>query len=273
MSVEDRLSSIERQYKEAYEMLCKMATYPTSYRSKPNYVAQTLKKILSLQRMLELLYEDVRKLKDEKTAFYVERCEKNVKIIGDIIRGVDSICTDVDLDEFSSAFRHFKLIRSLMYQIIEDVRLIYALKLYPIQEKIALKSLLTDLGFLEVTKCLDEAETNFAEKHFKDAIDRAREALEKTVTSILSAIGKKPSGYFSTDIGTLSSLRIIDKETKKLTEATYSYLSEAGAHGRVGDLTSGDAHYALKETYMRIDILLKKYSMYSSKKDNKPKAR
>jgi len=84
-----------------------------------------------------------------------------------------------------------------MYQIIEDVRLIYALKLCPIQEKIALKSLLTDLGFVEVTKCLDEAETNFAEKRFKDAIDRAREALEKTVTSISSAIGKEPSGYFS----------------------------------------------------------------------------
>ena len=145
-----------------------------------------------------------------------------------------------------------------MYQIIEDVRLIYALKLYPIQEKMALKSLLTDLGFLEVTKCLDEAETNLA---------------EKTVTSILSAIGKTPSGYFSTDVGTLSSLGIIDKETKKLTEATYSYLSEAGAHGRIGDLTSSDAYYALKETYMRIDILLKKYSVYSSKKDNKPKAR
>ena len=269
MSIEDRLSSIESEYKEAYKMLHEMASYPKYYRSKPNFVAEALKKVLSLQRMLELLYEDVRKLKDEKTAFYVERCEKNVKIIGDIIRGVDSICTDVDLDDFSSAFRHFKLIRSLMYQIIEDVRLIYALKLYPIQEKMALKSLLTDLGFLEVTKCLDEAETNFAEKHFKDAIDRAREALEKTVTSILSAIGKKPSGYFATDVGTLSSLGIIDKETKKLTEATYSYLSEAGAHGRIGDLTSGDAHYALKETYMRIDILLKKYSMYSSKKEGK----
>ncbi len=273
MSIEDRLSSIESQYKEAYKMLHDMALHPTYYRGKPNSVAEALKKVLSLQRMLELLYEDVRKLEDEKTEFYVERCDYNVTKIGEIIRKANGICAKIDADNFSDAFRLFKLIRSLMYQIIEDVRLIYALKLYPIQEKMALKSLLTDLGFLEVTKCLDEAETNFAEKHLKDAIDRAREALEKTVTSILSAIGKKPSGYFSTDVGTLSSLGIIDKETKKLTEATYSYLSEAGAHGRIGDLTSGDAHYALKETYMRIDILLKKYSMYSSKKDNKPKAR
>jgi len=271
MSIEDRLSSIESQYKEVYKMLNGIAS-PVAY-SEPSYVAEALKKVLSLQRMLELLYEDVRKLKDEKTKIYIERCEENVRLIGHIIRNTDGICTEIDTDNFSSAFRHFKLIRSLMYQIIEDVRLIYALRLYPIQEKIALKSLLTDLGFLEVTKCLDEAETNFAEKHFKDAIDRAREALEKTITSSLSATGKKPSGYFSTDIGTLSSLGIIDKETKKLTEATYSYLSEAGAHGRIGDLTSGDAHYALKETYMRIDILLKKYSMYSSNKDGKPKIR
>ena len=88
-----------------------MASHPTYYRSAPIYVAEALKKILSLQSMLELLYEDVRKLKDEKTKFYVERCEENVKLIGNFIRGVDSICTDIDFDDFSKAFRHFKLIR------------------------------------------------------------------------------------------------------------------------------------------------------------------
>ncbi|MEM2972388.1 MAG: hypothetical protein QW270_08235 [Candidatus Bathyarchaeia archaeon] len=133
----------------------------------------------------------------------------------------------------------------------------------------ALKSLLTDYGFLEVTKCLDEAETNLAENHFKDCIDRGREALEKTVTSILIAEGKKPSGSFSADIGTLSGTGIIDKETKKLTEATYSYLSEVGAHGRTGNVTSADAHYSLKEIYMRIDILLKKYLAYKTEKEKR----
>ncbi|MCD6242367.1 hypothetical protein J7K06_01555 [Candidatus Bathyarchaeota archaeon] len=45
MSIEDRLSSIESQYKEAYKMLHEMASYPTSYWSKPNYVAEALKKV------------------------------------------------------------------------------------------------------------------------------------------------------------------------------------------------------------------------------------
>jgi len=156
-----------------------------------------------------------------------------------------------------------------MYQLLDDVRLIYALRIYPIEEKIALKSTLTDYGFVEVVGCLDEAENNLAMRkpeHMKDCVDRCREALEKTTASILVAEKKKPSGYFSTDMGTLSGLGIVDKEPKKLTEATYSYLSEVGAHGRAGEVTLGDAHYAMKETYMRIDILLKKYTEYLARK-------
>jgi len=152
-----------------------------------------------------------------------------------------------------------------MHQILQDVRLIYALRIYPIEEKMALKSQLSDYGFVEVIRCLDEAENNLAMRkpeHFKDCVDRSREALEKTAASILGAEGKTPSGYFSTDMGTLSNSGIVDKESKRLTEATYSYLSEVGAHGRAGEVTLGDAHFAMKETYMRIDILLKKYAEY-----------
>ena len=100
----------------------------------------------------------------------------------------------------------------------------------------------------------------------KDCVDRSREALEKTVASILDTEKKKPSGYFATDMGTLSGQGIIDKESKRLMVATHSYLSETGAHGRAGEVTLADAHYAMKETYMRIDILLKKYSEFLNKK-------
>ncbi len=153
-----------------------------------------------------------------------------------------------------------------MYQILEDVRLIYALRIYPIEEKIALKSKISDYGFVDVVKCLDEAETNLSLKHYKDCVDRNREALEKTVASIRTSIGQKPSGYFSTDIGSLAGFGVTNKEQKKLIEATYSYLSEVGAHGRGDSLTLGDAHYAMKETYMRIDIILKRYDEFLSKK-------
>jgi hypothetical protein len=267
MSVEDRLSSIEQQYKKAYDMLSSVCGSDnwSSARSAQN-ISETIKAILTFQRGIELLYEDIKKLSDEKTELYIDRCKGNIISIRVRIQGSSGTCDYIDRTEYEFAFAAFRKVRSLTYQILEDVRLIYALRIYPIEEKMALKSALTDYGFVEVTKCLDEAETNLAEKHFKDSIDRSREGLEKTAASILVAEKKKPSGYFSTDVGTISGLGILDKETKKVTEATYSYLSEVGAHGRGEELTLGDAHYAIRETYMRIDVLLKRYAGYLSRK-------
>jgi hypothetical protein len=215
------------------------------------------------------LFEDITKLSDDKTGYYVKRCQDNLLSIRLAVRGATSyagVCEELDKCDYEAAYTKFRNIRSKMYNILEDIRMIYALRIYPIEEKIALKSKLTDYGFEEVTKCLDEAEQDLAINHFKDCIGRSREALEKTASSILTTEKKTPSGYFSTDIGTIANMGVVDKETKKLTEATYSYLSEVGAHGRGEKLTSGDAHYAMKETYMRIDVLLKKYAEYKKSK-------
>jgi HEPN domain-containing protein len=260
LSVEEQLLSIEEQYKRAYESIRYMATYPSSVKS----VDESIKQTLAFLRSIELLYEDIRKLSDDKTEYYVKRCEDDLISIRITVRGGKvtyvGVCGELDRYNYSIAFDKFNSIRSNMYNILEDTRMIYALRIYPIEEKIALKSKLTDYGFEEVTKCLDEAEQNLASNHSKDCIDRSREALEKTVSSILITEKKTPSGHFSTDIGTITNMGILDKETKKLTEATYSYLSEVGAHGRGEKLTLGDAHYSMKETYMRIDVLLKKYA-------------
>ena len=269
LSVEDQLRSIEEQYQKAFIMLNKSAYSGLLEHRTVKYLSEVIKAALSFQRSIELLFEDIKKLSDEKTKYYINRIDGNVFAIRWRLASSEkfnTVCEYIDLGEYEGAFKRFRLIRSLMYQILEDVKLIYALRIYPIEEKMALKSMLTDYGFVEVTKCLEEAERNLAEKHFKDCITRCREALEKTAASLLAAEKKKPSGYFATDIGTLRGLGIFDKEVKKLTEATYSYLSEVGAHGRGGKLTLGDAHYAMKETYMRIDILLKKYTAYLAKK-------
>jgi hypothetical protein len=112
---------------------------------------------------------------------------------------------------------------------------------------------------------LDEADDNLASRHYKDSINRCREALEKTISAMLTAQHKAPSNKFSTDLGTLSNLGVIAKAPRRLIVATYSYLSEVGTHGRGGEATLGDSSYAMKEAYMRIDILLKAYSTYLSK--------
>ena len=274
LSVEDQLSSIEKQYQTAYEMFHNINDYSLAKYRYPDYLSEAIKAALAFQRSMELLFEDIKKLSDEKTKFYIDRYNKNINFIRFSLSGTSKslgACDYIDIANYNEAFKSFRRIRSFMYQILEDVRLIYALRIYPIEEKIALKSQLSDYGFVEVVKCLDEAENNLAMRkpeHRKDCVDRCREALEKTAASILVAEKKKPSGYFATDMGTLSGLGIVDKEPKKLTEATYSYLSEVGAHGRAGEVTLGDAHYAMKETYMRIDILLKKYAEYLAKKES-----
>lgn len=270
VSLEDRLSAIEKQYNAAYDRLSHMSGARNSYQTREDYlnksyIAESIKTILLFQRSIEILYEDTKKLVDTETKYYISRCADNLELLRFYLRGgakANGVCDLIDIEKFEEAFSQFQRSRSTTFQICEDVRLIYALRIYPIEEKIALKSQLSDRGFLEVVKCLDEAETNLAEKHFKDCIDRSREALEKTVSSILVTEKKIPSNYFSTDIGNMVGLGIIDKESKRLIEATYSYLSEVGAHGRGGDIQLGDAHYSMKETYMRVDILLRKYASY-----------
>ena len=267
LSVEDQLSSIEQQYLKTFNLLSNISEH-ILWQITENTI-QAMKDVLRFQRSVELLLEDTKKMCDEKTKSYFKRCEQSMSRVELQIRGRSDwpgVCRSLDDESYSAAFKKFRYIRTYVYQILEDVRLIYALRIYPIEEKMALKSTLTDYGFVEAIKSLEEAENNLAEKRFKDCMTRCRESLEKTVSSILVAENKKLSGYFSTDIGQLSSLDMVDKESKRLIVATYSYLSEVGAHGRGEKPKLGDAHYAMKETYMRIDILLKKYSTFLAKK-------
>jgi len=197
-------------------------------------VSVAIKDSLTIERKLELLIEDVTNLLDETSEKYIERCTSNMDIIILLLRGGEKYTgalIDLDSYDYKSAYERFRRIRNHMYRIFEDIRTIYALKIYPIEEKMELKSKLSNFEFIDVLKCLDEADDNIANKHYKDSINRGRDALEKLVSNILLRLNKTPSYYFSTDIGTLSGMDFINKESKRLIEATYSYLSEVGAHG------------------------------------------
>lgn len=266
----------------------------------PEDVIETLKIIIAFQRDLELLCEDIRKLMDDKTEFYVKRCWTNLNTIRRILEGEvydlstipefkslgpvvtrrtavsrppeDGVCGLLDTgiterEHLKTAFNMFTKVTSCMYEIFGDVRLIYALRIFPIEARAAIKSRLSDLEFIDVVKCLDQAEQNIVDKHHKDCHDRCREALEKTASSILEKERKKASKYFSTDIGTLCGMGVVDKETKRLAEATHSYLSQVGVHGIAErEPSAGDANFALKDTYLKIDTLLNKYGEYLAKK-------
>jgi hypothetical protein len=232
-------------------------------------IDSALADVTSLQRKIELLVEDVRKLDDEKTRFYVNRCMKNLNAIRFGIEDFNSgVLQNITRQSYQSAVIEFYEIKIPLLAILEDIKLIQALRVYPIEEKVELKSQLSDNGFVEVVKCLDEAECNIAENnpsHRKDIVDRSREAIDKFVATTLTKEGRKPSDMFNTDIGTFSGLGIISKEEKKIVEATWSYLSEAGPHGRKGELTLGDVNFAVRDTYVVIDLLLKRYCEFKNK--------
>lgn len=265
--IEEHFSKIEKLYSEARDRLSRSSQWYSGSRT-DSYIDDTVKVITKFQRELELLHEDTEKLSDEKTDFYVTRCAKNMEVIRYRLGGEKEVLGGVyrllDSKKFEEAYAEFIKVRSSIYNMFEDVRLIYALRIYPIEEKMALRSELLDMGFQDVVISLEEAENNLAEKHLKDSLTRCREALEKIVSSTLDKEGKKSSSKFGIDIATLCSIGIITRDEKRLIEPTYSYLSEV-AHGRIEKLTLGDVNYAMKETYMRIELLVRRYREFVSK--------
>lgn len=267
--IEEYFSKVEKLYSNARNRLSRAGSDWDPAAQTTSYTDDTVKVITKFQRELELLYEDTKKLSDEKTDFYVKRCAESLELIRTLLQGEEEwsgVYHQLDNETYREAYDEFIKIRSLIYNIFEDVKLIYALRIYPVEEKMALRSDLSDRGFQDVVMALDDAENNLVEKHLKDCLTRCREALEKLVSSTLKKEGKKPCNRFSIDISTLCNVGIIDRDEKRLIEPTYSYLSEVGAHGRAKKLTLGDANYAMKETYMRIALLVKRYREYVSKK-------
>lgn len=264
------MSQIEEIEKAFNNLRKKIEKMSMGYDKSMGDIDSAIEEVASFQRKMEMLVEDVMKLLDDKTRFYAKRCLENLDIIRTKIEDSDQGVLQYLFDGyFQNSYTQFRSIKVPMVAIIEDVRLIHALRIYPIEEKIELKSSLSDLGFVSVVQCLDDAERNLAEKHpshLKDAVDRSREAIDKFISSALEKEGKKPSNMFNTDIGTFGGLGIISKEEKRIVEATWSFLSEAGPHGRMGELSLGDVNFSLKDTYMIIDLLLKKYRQFKSKK-------
>ena len=67
LSVEDQLALIEKQYLKTFDRLHNSHYYDSTEYKKPNYINETIKSALTFQRSVELLFDDVKKLSDDKT--------------------------------------------------------------------------------------------------------------------------------------------------------------------------------------------------------------
>lgn len=268
MSIDNKLKDIEDEYFDLRTVFHDFTQHSSSNASFKN-VNESIKRVLRLQSNVELVWEEAYPIsEDEKIRYYADRLKQNLDQLRWRIRGqltdasyLGGVVDRLTDKKYQQALTSYDELRKYLYQVMEDIRLIYSLKTYPIEEKTALILKLGDNGFDDVVRCLDEVDECIVSTHYKDSIDKSIEALEKTVSYILTHNGVTPSNLFNTDISALSGkLEYIDKETKKGITATHSYLSEVSAYGRVRPVTQRDSYYAVKELYLRLEKLVHSYS-------------
>lgn len=162
----------------------------------------------------------------------------------------------------------FKLLRSDLIELEEELRLIGALTTYPIEKKMKLKHQLVINDFEEVAVSLEEAESNAETEHFKDCVSRCRDAIEVLIASVReNETGEKTERRFATDLGKLVKIAVFDVGVQRLAQGVYSFLSLKGSHKYDAKKVSVyDAETSLKETYSLLEMLLKKYSDFKKTK-------
>jgi hypothetical protein len=165
------------------------------------------------------------------------------------------------------AYHGFRLLYPIIIEFEEEMRLISALTIYPIEKKSLLKNQLVVNSFEQVAVSLEEAESNVEIEHFKDCVGRCRDALE-VFTALLreKATGERTEMAFSIDLGKLVKVGVFDEATQRITQGIYSFLSIKGSHKYdASKVTVYDAETSLKETYSIIEMLLKKISEYNKR--------
>lgn len=216
---------------------------------------------------IELTVNDATKIADENSKDITSRLQSNLEWLRAAMSrdGGGSVLAYIDSDSKSPAKNTTMSMRGYIYEVIEDVRMVYALRLYPMEEKIALKSAMAEVGLNEAIVRLENSEKNLADKDYQGCIGECRECLARVMEGLTKQVTGKETGSFAGNGDRLRQFGGIDAETDRLSVATYSYLSSGWKEGHAPN--QSDAHYAIRETYLRIDMLLKRYADFKSNKN------
>lgn len=243
--------------------------------------------LANFQRELEFIFEDARKLGDSRTEPYIERMDR---ILNEIIYLTSSVryerlklapgVRQRIYEDFSNVYesfqdkkwtdciRTFDYIQGEIYEFLADLRLLYRLRIFPLERKVEIRDKLSNLDFVNVVECLVEADENVISgpKHYKDCADRCREALEKLVKQLTIKVGEKPS-KFELNMVHLQKKGVFELPTKLEIVAFFAYLGQVGPHGILRKkLSDNDVNYVMDETYRKISRILEKFDVFSKKK-------
>lgn len=161
---------------------------------------------------------------------------------------------NVDAEKYCQALGQLNEARGIFFSALEDIRMLYELRLLPMEERDRIRQALAEAGMPEVAARLSKAD----EQRVGDppaCIGHSREALAFTVHSLAKAKVGRSTDSFQADLAELGKTRgFLPPEERRVAVSLYSYLSSKWKAGE--EPKPGDAEFALKLTYFFIDRLL-----------------
>lgn len=256
---------------------------PTVWNDK--FKDETSTQALKFLRALEIAAHDALSLTDDTTKPYAERLEASLNTLrlafeGGLIdlnrksnailtlariNGNEGLCIVrlIDTELYKDALSKLRSMRSVVFGALEDMSLLYSLRLLPIEERIRIKEQLSDLGLDPVSNRLTLAEEKLAEKDPKGSIGECREAYASTIHELAKIKLGKTAMAVEADLTGLDKSGFISREDKGLFIALYSFLSTKWK--AMEDPQHGDAELALKQAYIYIGRLLDALERSNSK--------
>jgi hypothetical protein len=160
----------------------------------------------------------------------------------------------VDAEKFCDALRVLNANRGVFFSALEDIRMLYELRLLPMEERDRIRQALAEVGLPEVAARLEKADGQRVDDP-PACIGHCREALALTVHGIAESKGGRATDSVAADLAELGKTEgFLSPDERRFVVALYSYLSSKWKAGE--EPKPGDADFALKQTYFFVDRLL-----------------
>jgi len=289
LSVNRSLDDLRRGFEALRERLDKLCDASSLYPSErpgsvwnQRFMDKTSMAAIKLLRSLESAASEAGTLADPSTKLYAERLNLEVDAfrvavegavmmrvpstdrVGQTVRRTLNLPTRgsvasyvlkfVDAEKFCDALRVLNTNRGVFFGAIEDIRMLYELRLLPMEERDRIRQALAEAGLPEVATRLEKADGQRVDDP-PACIGHCREALALTVHGMAKAKAGRSTDSFAGDLAELGKTeRSLSAEERRVLVALYSYLSSKWKSGE--EPKPGDAEFALKQTYFFVDRLL-----------------
>ena len=252
---EDRITEIEKLFSDGRRIVSEANTGGVVYNAD---VDRCVKSFVQMHRKLERLANETLEFEDGKTKTYCTRIKNEIQ---NFTSNVSTAYNYIEGSNWNWAHQYISQARTSMYEILEDVRMVYLVRIFPIEEMSNRKMLLGEFDCTDAINKLESAETNLVQKDFRGAIGESRQALASTVWTLTDK-DSKATDSFAGNLAKLSDKGILERPNRIAMEGIYVYLSQSWKEGK--EPAPGDAEYGIRQACIHIDEVLKKYQKWKS---------